>query len=63
VTRSLLTRLIAEAIAMVGVFALIPFGLAEAVHHAGLNPFASPASVEASSPALTTDRAGMGFSR
>jgi hypothetical protein len=34
-----MTRLIAEAIAMVGVFVLIPFGLAEAVHHGGLNPF------------------------
>jgi hypothetical protein len=62
VTRSLLTRLAGEVMAMVGVVVLIPFGLAEAVHHAGLNPF-SPASVEASSPALTTDRAGMGFSR
>lgn len=34
------------------------FAVCEVVAHSGHNPFA--ASVEASSPALTTDRAGMG---
>jgi uncharacterized membrane protein YidH (DUF202 family) len=41
--------------------ALAVFGLAEAIHHAGLNPFASPAAVADSlPPELATDGADQG---
>jgi hypothetical protein len=43
------------------VIALAIFGLAEAIHHAGLNPFISPAAVADSlPPALATDGADQG---
>ena len=61
-----MTRLAGEVMAMVGVFVLIPFGLAEAVHHAGINPFMAIAAdaapgLSCSAPSQTSCLGPTGF--
>jgi hypothetical protein len=56
--------LIAEAVGVGMAAALTVYAVGEGIHHAGLNPFDSPAASAASStPALADDGAGMGSGR